>query len=94
MAVGVLTLRIHLPGCSSLKEKRGRLKPLLARLHLEFNLSVAEIELQDTWQSATIQCALVNSSAAHAQSSMQRVVTWIEANWSDVEVIDDQLEII
>jgi uncharacterized protein len=36
--IGQLTIYLHLPGCASLKEKRGRLKPLLARLHREFNL--------------------------------------------------------
>ncbi|MCH7481016.1 MAG: DUF503 family protein, partial [Chloroflexi bacterium] len=39
MVVGILKLHIHLAGCSSLKEKRGRLKPLLTRLRREFNIS-------------------------------------------------------
>ncbi|OQY29775.1 MAG: hypothetical protein B6243_10930, partial [Anaerolineaceae bacterium 4572_5.2] len=39
MSLGLLTLHIQISGCSSLKEKRGRLKPLLARLHREFNVS-------------------------------------------------------
>ncbi|MCJ7708279.1 MAG: DUF503 domain-containing protein, partial [Anaerolineales bacterium] len=43
MHVGALTLELRLPGCSSLKQKRSRLKPLLAALHREFNLSAAEI---------------------------------------------------
>ena len=41
-----LSLHLHLPGCASLKEKRGRIKPLMARLRREFNLSVAEMDLQ------------------------------------------------
>jgi uncharacterized protein YlxP (DUF503 family) len=41
MSIGILTLEIQLPGCKSLKEKRSRLKPLIARLHREFNVSVA-----------------------------------------------------
>ena len=47
MHVHVLTLELHLPGCSSLKEKRGRLKPLLSALHQNFNVSAAEIDHQD-----------------------------------------------
>jgi len=39
MNVVALTLELHLPGCSSLKEKRGRLKPVLTALHREFNVS-------------------------------------------------------
>ncbi len=39
VSLGLLTLNIQLPGCTSLKETRGRLKPLLARLHREFGIS-------------------------------------------------------
>ena len=52
--LGQLTIHLHLPACSSLKEKRGRLKPLLARLHKEFNVSVAEMDLQDKWTEAIL----------------------------------------
>ena len=45
--LATLTIHLHLPACSSLKEKRGRIKPLMARLHREFNVSVAEMDLQD-----------------------------------------------
>jgi len=41
--IGTLTFHLHLPGCASLKEKRSRLKPLLARLHRQFNVSTAEM---------------------------------------------------
>jgi uncharacterized protein YlxP (DUF503 family) len=94
MALGVLTLQIDIPGCKSLKEKRSRLKPLLARLHREFNISVAEIDHQDAWQSAVIACALVSNSPKHTQRALQKVIEWVESQWPDVTVIDDQIEII
>lgn len=94
MVVGVLTLYLSLPGCGSLKEKRGRLKPLLARLHREFNISVAEIDEQDLWQNSVVACALVSNNSAHAQSSLQKVVNWLESSWLDVDVVNDTLEII
>jgi uncharacterized protein YlxP (DUF503 family) len=94
MSVGILTLHIHIPGCSSLKEKRRRIKPLLARLHREFNISVAEIDHQDTWQNAVIACALVSNDNGHTQRTLQRVLRWIEQFWPDVEVIDEHLELV
>ena len=94
MSIGVLTLQIEIPGCRSLKEKRSRLKPLLARLHREFNISASEIDHQDVWQSAVIACALVSNSAKHTQRALQSVVTWVENNWPDIIVIDDHIEII
>lgn len=92
--VGILTIHLHLPGCASLKEKRGRLKPLLNRLHREFNVSVAEMGRQDMWQEAVIACALVNSDGAQVQRSLQTVLKWVEGNWPDGDVIDEKIEII
>jgi uncharacterized protein YlxP (DUF503 family) len=94
MAIGVLKLFLYLPGCSSLKEKRSRLKPVIARLHREFNISVAEVDNQDTWQNAVIACALVSNSSAQTQRSLQKVTQWLENNWMDVEVVDDAIELI
>ena len=94
MSLGLLSLRIHLPGCSSLKEKRRRLKPLIARLHKEFNISVAEVDHQDVWQDAVIACALVSNDKNHTQRSLQEIVKWIDSRWLDVELVDDYLELL
>lgn len=94
MTIGILRLQLHLPGCSSLKEKRGRLQPLMTKLRREFNLSVAEVEHQDVWQNAGIACALVSNDRRHVDSSLQRVLRWLEANWPDVQVVDDEVELI
>ena len=92
--IGQLTIHLRLPGCTSLKEKRGRLKPLLNGLHKKFNLSVAEMDRQDMWQEAVIACALVNNDGRQIQRSLQAVVNWVEGNWSDGDVIDEKIEII
>ncbi|MDK1028105.1 MAG: DUF503 domain-containing protein [Anaerolineae bacterium] len=92
--VGILTIHLHLPGCASLKEKRGRLKPLMNQLHKKFNVSVAEMERQDMWQEAVIACALVNNNGTQIQRSLQSVVKWLEGNWPDGDVIDEKIEII
>lgn len=94
MSVGLLTINLHLPGCTSLKEKRRRLKPLLSRLHKEFNISVAEIDYQDSWQNALIACALISNDNGHTQRNLRKVIRWIETSWPDVTLMDDQLEIL
>ena len=94
MSLGLLTLEIHLPGCSSLKEKRSRLKPVMARLQREFNISVAEVDQQDIWQNAVIACALVSNSNRHTQRSLQKVVNWLERNWPDIELVNEQIELL
>jgi uncharacterized protein len=91
---GILTIHLHLPGSSSLKEKRGRLKPLIHRLHREFNVSAAEMDLQDKWQEAVIACGMLGNDAAHLQSALETVHKWTEANWPDGEVLDTRIELL
>jgi uncharacterized protein YlxP (DUF503 family) len=92
--VGILTLHLLIPGCASLKEKRGRLKPLLARLHRQFNLSVAELDLQDKWQETVIACGMLGNDRVHLEQSLQAILRWLETNWQDMQLIDDKIELL
>ena len=94
MSVGVLTLQIQIPGCKSLKEKRRRLKPLISRIHREFNVSVAELDQQDIWDSATIGCAWISNNHQFSESSLQSIIHWLNKNWPDISLVDDHIEII
>ena len=89
-----LTIHLHLPTCSSLKEKRGQIKPFISRLHREFNISVAEMDLQDKWQEAIIVCAMVGNDATFLQSALGNVAKWVEGNWPDGGVVDQKIGII
>lgn len=92
--IATLTVHLRLPGCASLKEKRGRIKPLMSRLHRQFNLSVAETDLQDTWHEAVIVCAMVGNGRGHLESALQTVAKWVEGNWTDGDVIEQRVEIL
>jgi uncharacterized protein YlxP (DUF503 family) len=94
MPLGLLTLQIYIPGCQSLKEKRSRLKPLLTRLHKEFNVSVAEMDHLDSWQSAIIACAMVNNDAGQISRSLQHISRWLEKNWPDIDIEDERIELV
>ena len=92
--IATLTIHLHLPACSSLKEKRGRIKPLISRLHREFNVSVAEMDLHDQWQEAVIVCAMVGNEHGHLESALQNVARWVEGNWSDGDVIEQKIHLV
>jgi hypothetical protein len=94
MHIGILTLYLQIPGCTSLKEKRRRLKPLLARLHREFNISVAEIDRHDAWQESVVVCSLVSNDRGFTQSSLQSVSRWVETNWPDLVLLENQIELL
>ncbi len=92
--IATLTVHIHIPGCSSLKEKRGYIKPLISRLHREFNISVAEMDLQDQWQEAVIVCAMVGNDRGHLESAMQNVANWMQGHWTEGDIIDQRIEVV
>ncbi len=92
--IATLTIHLHLPACASLKEKRGQIKPLISRLHREFNVSMAEMDLQDKWDETVITCAMVGNDPALLQSALQNVAKWVEANWTDGDVWEQKIEIV
>lgn len=94
MPIGFLMLYIHINGCVSLKEKRSHIKPVLARLHREFNISVAEYGRLDSWQEAEIACSLVSDDGVYSHRVMQQVSDFFEANWPDMNLIKTNLEVI
>ncbi len=94
MSIGILTLHILIPGCMSLKEKRGRLKPLLARLHRQFNVSAAELDRLDSWQEAILGVALLSNDRNHTQSVLAKIPAWIEKTWPDIDLLNEQIELL
>ena len=92
MHIVAMTIELRLAGCTSLKQKRSRLKPLLSRLHREFNLSAAEIGQLDSHTLSTIACAVVSNSERHAQRVLAKVPDWIEHHRPDVQIIDSLIE--
>ena len=78
MIIAVQTWDLHLPGCHSLKEKRGVLKPLTSALRRSLNISVAETAHQDLWQRAEISCAAVGSARSVVEEILRSADRVIE----------------
>lgn len=92
MVVGILTIELFLGEATSLKGKRRVLKSLLDRMKSRFNISVAEVGRQDTWQYSTVGVSVVSNEQAHAHQMLSAVVRFIETN-GNVEIIDFETEI-
>jgi uncharacterized protein len=93
MPTGTLYLEIHLPGCSSLKEKRSRIKPMLARVGREFNVSICEYDRQDAWQEVTLAAASVSSDAGILRQILLQAAAFIERTWPDELIVSQRIEI-
>jgi len=94
MIVGCLRLHLQLPGCGSLKEKRGRLKPLLHRMRRTFNIAAAETNHHDVWQSAEISVVTLSNDNGHIQRRLEKIIAWIEESQTDLVLIEERMEVI
>ncbi len=93
-SVGLLTIELYIPGITSLKEKRGVVKPLLARLRKEFNVSVAEAEDQDQLGHTVVAVAAVSPSADYVHGLLTRVAESVTEWRLDAELVDYQIELL
>ena len=71
--IGVITLELRIDGSHSLKEKRHVVKSLKDRLRHQFNVAVAEIAYQDTWQRALVAAVTVASAREPAERTLEAV---------------------
>ncbi|MFZ5915984.1 MAG: DUF503 domain-containing protein [Chloroflexota bacterium] len=94
MVLGLCTIELHLPANTSLKGKRSVLKSLMARIRHQFNVSIAEVDLHDVWQSAVIGVACVANDQEYAHGLLAQVIRWIEQHRLDVELIDYRIEML
>ncbi len=84
--VALCIIQLNLAGVHSLKEKRRILKSILSRLPREFNVAAAEIDKQDSWQTAVIGLAAVGNDAAYLHGRLEKAVAWVERTRPDAPV--------
>lgn len=94
MVIGVCQITLHLPECHSLKEKRQIVKSMMARVHNQFEVAVAEVENNDLWQIATLGMSCVSNSSQHASEVLERVQNYIEETRPDLIISNVETEII
>lgn len=94
MVIGVCTLELYIPGNGSLKGKRRKLKSLIARLRNEFNVSVAEVDDHDLWQSAVLGVACISNDRDYAHGLLMKVAQYVERERNDCQLVDYSIEMI
>lgn len=92
--IGLCTVEFEFPGVTSLKEKRSILKSLLTRLHNTFNISAAEIDYQDAVNSGVIAFTTVTNDTRFCNQTISTVLNWIEANYPDALIVNQEIEIL
>jgi uncharacterized protein YlxP (DUF503 family) len=74
MPVGLLTLELHLADAQSLKDKRQVLRSLKERLRANFNVAVAELDFEDTWQRSVVGVVTLSNQEQHVEEALQKVL--------------------
>ena len=78
-----------------MKSKRGVLRSLKARVRQRFNVSIAELEGQESWQMATLGLCCVSNSVGHATETLSEVVRFIEQEiLGEAEMVECQTEVL
>jgi uncharacterized protein YlxP (DUF503 family) len=92
MIIKLLTVDLHFPGRSSLKEKRFVLSSLKTKLGRQFNVAFAEVGYQEKWQRSVVAIVTVGSDGAVVESICSRMLRMLE-NDHRVVVLDYTQEI-
>lgn len=91
VGVGVVELRVH--ESQSLKEKRGVVRKIVGRLRHRFNVSVAEVGGQDTWQRAVIGLTMAGSDETVVRNGLARALEFVEETHL-AEVLASEIELM
>ena len=93
MVIGILQLELRIAESHSLKEKRMVLKSIKDRLRRKFNISVAEINNQDLWQSSCLGIATIGNDKRYLNGLLSQVERWIERE-RRAELVSSQMEFL
>ena len=93
MKILVVYLKLRASWVHSLKEKRMIVLSICKRLRNKFNVSVAEVEHQDTHQIIGIGITAVGTSKDILISMKEEILDFVEDN-TEAELIDIEEEIV
>jgi hypothetical protein len=66
----------------------------MRRIRNEFNVAIAEVDYQDSWQRATLGAACVSTDSAYAHALLTKMVNRIERMRIDAVLIDFEIEMV
>lgn len=63
----------------SLKDKRAVLQRVLTRVKQKYNVSISEIDFQDTWQRTKLGIVAISSKKVQTEKELQSVLHFIDS---------------
>ena len=93
MTIGCLQAKLSIPDSHSLKEKRMVLKSLKDRMLNKMNVSIAETDFQDVWQTAKIAVVTVAAEKEIVERRLSDAADFIRAT-PELVLLDVMTEMI
>lgn len=84
---------MSLPGNDSLKGKRAVVKSIVERARHRFHVAAAEVADMDVHRRATLGFSVVSNDAAHAQSILDKLTSFVSGATAAL-VVDRAVEVI
>lgn len=80
-----------IPTAHSLKEKRAVLQRMLTRTKQNYNVSIAEIDHQNTWQRVRLGIVTIASSREAADRELTNALHYLASNpqWEELNIWRD-----
>src|SRR3954454_25127302 len=96
MPIAYLTIELRIEGAQSLKDKRRVVRSVKDRLRNSFNISIAEIDVTDLWQRATLGVVSISGSRDYLDGLMRNVEREAVrlANNAGAEVVDSFMDFV
>ena len=94
MTVGTCRVTLRLPENDSLKGKRQVVKSISSRVRNKYNVSIAEIDDNESWQIVSLGISCVSNSTRHANEMLSNVVKYIAGSRLEAELLDYEIEML
>jgi hypothetical protein len=94
MTVGACRVTLRLPENESLKGKRQLVKSITSRVRNKYNVAIAEIDDNESWQIVSLGISCVSNSVRHADEMLSNVVKFIAGSRLEAELLDYEIEML
>ena len=93
MIIGACTIRLEIFEAFSLKDKRRIIKSILDKVRSRYNVSAAEIGLNEKWRASLLGISTVSNNTVQVKKVIDSVVSFIEKDVR-IEITECHIDII
>ncbi len=90
--IGVLRVSLHIPQAQSLKDKRMVLRSIKDKVRAHYNVSVAELDGQDKWQTTTLGFTAISHDRRYLDGQLRDVLNMVERHAAGAFICEHKIE--